>query len=454
MRTPLITFIAGFLLILSESFGQSYGLGNNDPSVFSRFRIPETDLHSLQFTSGLSYNSNSFKASPSNNSAFTSYTYYTVTPSYYLLNETDDRYFSVSSNLNGTYRRSYDKNENPSLPQNYERTTNSYEAGLFLGGIYRIYQNPGEMFYSLESDISVLLSESYTDFPASNINHRYSGWKRQSYTIAFGIGWGKMRNVTSVVSALRFQERLKQLSLVSSDLTGETIEALAEQFYRQGYYGQVRVRPDKFFWQDVEKTLAAEGITLNGISQYGNSYLRETPGELRFSRNEGTIIGARTQFEYDNDYNSTSSQKINEQFFTLANLYAGYSHQLNLNSQVAFNFSISGGPNLTKNSEIRQQYGGSARLAYSYELTDRLVVIADNEFNLIFFNAQNQGRSLTNSLTARVIYFLEDQLSLNGSYEWRFSGFKGTFTPGHGEQITNNVQIGFAYYISRGFLNR
>ncbi|MBI3111257.1 MAG: hypothetical protein HYZ01_06765 [Ignavibacteriales bacterium] len=440
------------LFVLSESFGQSYGLGNADPSVFSRFRIPDTDLRSIWIASNLSYNSDKFSSLSSGWGNKNSFFFTNLRPSYYLIQETDDRFFHLNSSVGVLYRRSTQEDEGPGLPANYYSKLNTFETDLQLFGVYRNYTGPGETFYSLESDITVQFVESRRDQPVSSIENQYMGQKQQSYRVTVGIGSGKMRNVTPVVSALRFQERLKQLNLISGDLGERTIEALAQQFYRQGYYGQVHVRPDKFFWQEVGRTLSAEGVSLDGINQYGNSYLRETPGELRFERNEGAVGVIGLQFMYDNTYDSNSFPRIFERFFLLANLSLGYSHELTLNSQVALNFSVSAGPNLTKNSAVRQLYAADARLGYAYELTDRLVVMFDNRFTLSFSNANRQGRDLTNTFSAAISYFVEDQLSLTGSSTWRFTDVKYASTFIHEERINNNVQVGLSYYIWRGFI--
>lgn len=451
MRYCLIVLIFA-LGFVSKSFSQSYGLGNTDPSVFSRFRVPDTHLRSILFGSNLSYSSDRYSAfssgySNSNNSFFS-----TLSPALFLRNETDDYFFHLNSTLNGSYRRASQESTGPPFSQNYYSKLKSFETDLRLLAVYRTYLSPGEVFYSLESDVSVQLIESRRDESFLNLSNLYRGEKRQSYTLTPGVGWGKMRNVTAVVSALRFQERLKQLNLIDNDLGDGTIEALAEQFYRQGYYGQVHVRPDKYFWQEVGNTISAEGVSLDGINQYGNSYLRETPGELRFERNEGVVGSIGIQLMYNNNYDSDSSPKIFEQFFALANLSVRYSHQLNLNSQAVADLSLSGGPNLMKNPAVRQYYTVSARLGYSYELTDRLVTIVDNEFTLSFSNARQQGRNLANTFRAAVSYFVEDQLSLTGSYRWNFIDTKYALSAGHDERIFNDVQVGLTYYVWRGFI--
>ena len=100
-----------------------------------------------------------------------------------------------------------------------------------------------------------------------------------------------MRNVTPVASAIRFQERLKQVNMLNSDLSDNTIEDLAQQFYKQPYYSIVHERPDKYFWQDVEKTLPNDGVSLKDLNMYADAYLRESVNEVRFFRNEGFMAG-------------------------------------------------------------------------------------------------------------------------------------------------------------------
>jgi hypothetical protein len=50
--------------------------------------------------------------------------------------------------------------------------------------------------------------------------------------------------------------------MLNNDLSEKTIEDLAQQFYKHSYYSTVHERPDKYFWQDIEKTLSNDGIIL------------------------------------------------------------------------------------------------------------------------------------------------------------------------------------------------
>ncbi|MDP4176325.1 MAG: hypothetical protein Q8933_20255, partial [Bacteroidota bacterium] len=286
----------------------------------------------------------------------------------------------------------------------------------------------------------------------------YYGSKNQNYDFQFGIGWGKYRNVTPVVTALRFQQRLKQLNLLNNDLSSKAVEDLAEQFSRQDYYSSVYNRPDKYFWRDIEKVLINDNIvSLNSLNQYANSYLREVPNEMRFIRNEGLASGIGLEVNYVNNYYSANytyyNPKISEEFYTLANAYIQYSHQLNLNSQFGFLLSANGGPNLIKNSAIKQRYMLSAQLGYDYELTDRIVASAEENFSLSFYNSDLQEKSLYNSVSLGLNYFIEDNVLLKASYNWRYSDDKHISGINNFQWNSNNyVNLGITYYFDRGIL--
>jgi len=331
-----------FLLVLCaitsiSAMAQTYGLDNADPSLFSKFRIPETDLSSLWFGTNLNYSSNKSTSQVYNNYLSTNFSY-SLSPQYYLLKESDDRYLSLEVTPSGGYQNLRYGNIADTLSNNYTKSRTD-NLNIKVNEIYRNYIGGNDLFYSISSNSIINIFEEYGDNPLTDTTRQttYLGDKQQSYDFSFGIGWGKMRNVTPVVSALRFQDRLKQLNLLNSDLSEKTIEDLAQQFYREGYYASVHVRPDKYFWDDVEKTLSADNVSLSGLNQYADSYIREVPGELRFARNEGMVTGVNLQISYNNNYYSYAP--INEQLYTLGNAYLDYSHQLNLNSQVSLNLS-------------------------------------------------------------------------------------------------------------------
>ncbi len=438
------------LAVSSNLFAQSYGLGNADPEVFTKFRVPETHLSSFWFNTNLSFYSDkqAFKNPVSNqgNSNFNSEFNYSLTPHFYYLKENDDTRFNIDANVTGSYQHDYSESNGV-----YTGKANDSQLSLQLSGIYNNYYSSSEYFLSVGSDINVMINEDQKDYPGIYSDNGYSGTKSQSYNIYFGTGWGKIRNVTPVVTSIRFQERLKLLNLLNNDLDQKTIVDLAQQFSKFMYFGKVYDRPDKYFWGEIDKTLTKDGISLSGINQYGMLYLQETPNEYRFLRFEGLQTGINARLNYYNYYSSGSSW-IQEQFMILGNVYLDYRHQLNLNSQIRATLNLSGGPNVTKPLYVKQRYDTNLVLEYDYELTDRIVASAQNSFTLTFLNANGQNKIIGNYLNLSAHYFIENNLDLNLLYSWNY--YESEIANAAVNSLNDNrLQIGFTYYIDRGFIH-
>lgn len=457
MRYSII-LLALSACVSAVASAQTYGLDNTDPAVFSKFRIPKTALSALWFNTGLNYSStkNSIfgEGEPNSNSLNSNFNA-SFSPQYLLLEESDNRYLSLNASATGSSQIQYQNWEGPNyqLSGNVRHDIDAVTIGV--SATYRDYLPSGDMFYSAGTNDQFSTMDQYGSASANLVTVGYTGQKQQSYNVSVGIGFGKMRNVTSVVSAVRFQQRLKQLNLLNGDLSEKTIEDLAQEFYREGYYGGVHVRPEKFFWQDVQSTLEKDGVSLAGLNQYADSYIREIPSELRFIRNEGIVAGLDLQLQYNNSFHTIQFGPyfMTEGLYTMANVYVQYSHQLNLDSQLSFSASLSGGPNLVKDSPVTQQYVTGAEIGYDYGLTDRIVASVSNSLNVIFQNMGLQSKNLVNNLDASLNYFVEDNVSLSASYSLDYDDVKNPqVSPIHTTAIDNYIIIGVTYYINRGFL--
>jgi hypothetical protein len=459
MKRTTLYFALLFFVSIGMVNAQKYGLGNTDPSVFTKFRIPETDLSKMWFNTNLYLNSYKTNYSylepvvPENGSRYNSSFRYDLTPNYYLLRETDNNYLIFNTSLTGNLYKDYSEGQSTSHPKMWNSSYRDYYTDLLLNFTDNNYINQSDLFYSLGSNIQVGMEDSKNITTDSIITNFYNGSKNQNYNFSIGLGIGKRRNVTPVVSAIRFQERLKQLNMLNGDLSDKTIEDLAQQFYKQTYYSTVHERPDKYFWQDIEKTLLQDGVTLKDLNMYADNYLRESINEVRFLRSEALMAGLNLRAQYQNQYysESGSGSHISEQFLTLGEVYFTYSHQMNLNSQLNIGMTINGGPNITKHPDERQQYMLTVNSGYQYELTDRIVTSLTNAFNLQFMNYNKQEKLLSNIINFSLRYFIEDNLSLNASYGWDYHVDKTNYY----ENTTENehsINLGFTYYFEKGFL--
>ncbi len=438
---------------------QNYGLGNTDPSVFTKYRVPETSLSSLYLNTNFIYNSSNYISKTMDafgealvqNNDFQSNLVYNLTPRYYYLNEKDDRQFSLSLNILGEYSCRSRKQS----PEEQTLNDKSLKTVLDFSTSYLNYPSSGDLFFSMASIVNVNIEENNNDISSPPYNTMYSNTKIQDYNVLFGLGFGKIRNVTSVVTAIRIQERLKQLNLLNSDLPENAINDLAQQLSKSSYYSTVYTRNEKYFWKDVEDVLAKDGVSLKGLNQYSSSYLHEALSEVRFLRREGFIYGINTRLYYSNIYNSEEDNpyKIHETCSILGNAYLEYSHQLNLNSQIRGNLTLSGGPNLINVEPTIQDYEIGIGLGYDYELTDRFVISVSNDFSASFYNqkyGQSQRKIMSNEASLSLNYFIEDQIAVNATYSYNYYGlsiadYKTTTS-------SNDIQIGINYYFNRGFI--
>ncbi len=461
MRYALVISI----LILGVSqvpSAQTYGLDSTDPVVFSKFKIPETNLHAFWLGAGL------YGSSQRNSSLFNSglgsesrYNHLDLglTPRFYMLKQSDDAYFSINSSFNGGY--SYQGIESDGLFSTGSGLQKYVSDNLSVSNdeTLRLYSGGSDLFYSVGSSGQYSLQEEYRDYSQTDSTRikSYAAGRLQRYSFSVGIGWGRMRDVTAVVSAVRFQERMKQLNLINSNLSQKTIEDLAQQFYRQGYYSLVHVRPDKYFWQGVGNVLSQDGVSLGGLNQYADSYLREVPNELRFIRNEGLIGGFGFGIDYYSmlrvDGGPTPDRYLDEEFTAAGNVYVKYSHQLDLNSQLRFEISADGGPNLKERADIRQRYDLNFVTGYDYELTDRVVASLLNTFSASYWNSNDRRRHIFEVAGLTLTYFVEDNTSLSADYRWEYSDQRDfPDDTWHDISVDHILSVSLTYYLNRALL--
>ncbi|MDP4176051.1 MAG: hypothetical protein Q8933_18880, partial [Bacteroidota bacterium] len=230
MKRSIFIFLISFLS--ANLYAQNYGLDNADLSLFSRYRIPETTVKNFMVQTNLNYTSshnNNSQPNQKSNSLSTIFDY-SLAPQYFLRKESDDNSLFLNISANGTYARQSNKNQStttsyPIVGQEVSYSFsendnhNSRSRVVFdITSSCRNYLNNSMIFYALTSDMRLSLNDEYYTNSLTKRDNYYYGSKNQNYDFQFGIGWGKYRNVTPVVTALRFQQRLKQLNLLNNDL--------------------------------------------------------------------------------------------------------------------------------------------------------------------------------------------------------------------------------------------
>ena len=82
--------------------------------------------------------------------------------------------------------------------------------------------------------------------------------------LSIGTGVGRVRDATPVHEAQVLEERLLETGTLSRPLTRSARERLAVLFTTRGRFVFAHSRPDKYFWEEIERVLSEDGALANG----------------------------------------------------------------------------------------------------------------------------------------------------------------------------------------------
>jgi hypothetical protein len=446
-------FIIYISLIPIQLRAQNYDFGNADSALFTKYKVPDTDLHLLRFNANANYNY-------SNELYYRSYYNWNIRPTkiineinsslssdYFLLKESDRGKLSFNLDLTGTYVNSNHIVQGPfDLAPRINNVTANFNFALAVNS--NNYIKSSNIFYSLGTNIDINVSHLKNLPFAVEYDNDYLSV--QNYIISAGIGWGRIRNITPVISAIKLQEKLKLVSSINDNLKEKTINGLAQKFSEVQQYIDDNGKPDNLFWKEFENIISDDGINPIKQNQFIESYLQHAQNDIRFMRNEGFETSLNLQMNYHN--RNEWSYYITKQLYTLLNGRLDFSHQLNLKSQINFTMGLSGGTNILTDSEYKQYYDFSAGLGYDYELTEKLLIIVQNKFYVNFQNTYVQTKFLFNDIGLNLYYFIFNNMSIRVSYTWDYNVNK--FINRDEDYINNhhNINIGLTYYIDRGMI--
>lgn len=266
-------------------------------------------------------------------------------------------------------------------------------------------------------------------------NQEYTRDYSQSTNVDILFSYGRIRNVTPVINAIRFGERLQKSGAITSPLNDETVSNLSAIFARIPYYTSFYERPEKLIRQDVEDALAqTDGY--GKASSFQTEYAFESLSEMRFIRQEGWLVEAGFGHRYNktdyDEYNSWGhyTDRTEESVVAVV-LKASVFESLTLNSGFFLNAGFSGGPQISTLSSLKQQYASQIKAGLFYEWFDRLLVSGSHEITYVHRNVE-AGRPTyfwNHHLTASGNYFLEDQvaLTLSGYYQFFIGSQPGPY---------------------------
>ncbi len=456
MKT-LSKLAAFFIFICSTIFGQTYGLDGLDPSLFEKYRVPVINYRSIYLNTRFNYNSivhNSNNNFESNDRLYENYQFQ-LQPVFNCSYESEEKEYGFVGNVRliGNSRLNkweYEPNVNKNHVISY-----SYQINLSPKVIY--YVQNSDYFFSSSLNAEILIDRSDEKYSNNgDTNAEFVKYDNQEYEIEIGFGYGKIRNVTPLVQAARFQNRLMVLNKLNNRFNDETMLALAQQFSKSAAYNTVYDRVDKFFWNDIESILNNNGISLNELNQYSNSYIREVENELKFLRYEGCRISSIINLDYtkirQHRTNGSYANPLEETSLLSAGIKAELSKQINLRSQFRTEISLKGGSFLTNNPIDKQEYSIQNMIGYWYELTDRFVIQCTNSFQYTIRNSSETGHITQNIFTMSANYFWEDNITSGFSYNWQHIGYNDIYRYVDHTQNTQSINFNLSYIFTSNFL--
>ena len=122
--------------------------------------------------------------------------------------------------------------------------------------------------YRNVTDVGAQYSSNCTD--KNSFNFSYSA------NANVGLGYGRVRDAGPVYAVFVMEQRLRDLGVLTRDLKPETRQRLAQVLVAAEDHEVIRDRPDKYFWQDVERVLREDGaLSPEGLDAYSAHLLAE-----------------------------------------------------------------------------------------------------------------------------------------------------------------------------------
>lgn len=408
--------LCALALFSTMIYSQSIGLGNTNPEVFTKYKLPQSTLHAPAIKLG-----GNFHSATTDNKNDRNNDNYNIEfgPEYFFLTENDD--YTMSNKLFSSFKysnsKSYDNSSEGKSTINNVYFYNTFNLKKYFSNDYFI--NTG-LFSHISYDDN---AHKIEEFNTSQNFSIFSKYFEQDYSGEIGIGFGKIRNISPVIKAIRFQERLKNIGHITSDLEENELLDLAQGFSRFDNYIFNAFRSGKNFWKDMESNIAFSKLNLQKLSPYVYSYAMEAFNELSIPRFEGYYISANIGFAYQKDHSfyptSYWKESIYEQSEVYYSIKGEYSHQLSLDQQISLLFNFYSFLNIN-NKEIKKMRNTiEVSVKYDYELTDRFLFSAINSFE---YYSHNNGNSdyLVNSLLLGFRFYFADKLSANFNYQFLY----------------------------------
>ena len=270
MKKILIT---GLIMMITSSFycWQSVGFKINDHELVKNFQLPAWG-YSI-FDIDLSGSGYYHRSDTDYKRVHESYGM-SLSPGYLRNFESEKIKYTLNSNFSSELRYLGYENEE----QETDDILRDYLYNTRVEGDFDYYVKK-DLFLNISVDSRFIYRER-------NCSQDYQDFiDRRIFSTSFwGIGFGRIRDVSPVFRALRLRERVEALNK-GMTLTEKQITALADKFALYTQYANLYDRYEKYFWKEISPVL---GSNFDALSLSENLYLTEVMKEYirRYQGNE------------------------------------------------------------------------------------------------------------------------------------------------------------------------
>lgn len=393
-----------------------------------------------------------------------------VAPTYDYFRESEDLNMKVNTSLSFSVNRRTNEQENE---DNNSGVMNTNKVNSSLGSERIDFDINAETQHFISSDLFLegnWRSNLRYDFNSSTENRNQLPEITQSSTTRFiyfnpgaGIGFGRIRNVTPILRALRLNERYKALG--NSSISKQDIEFSSVQFTRYQGYQRTYDRPLKYFWNDLNNGIQGK---LSSLSAFDIFYLNDLFNENLGSRFEGhsvTLTGGYTYFNSLSkiDFHGSDPNRRNFDILRAANveLNAVWYKNLNLNHQLSANFVNQLYFPLERRNSVEVAYSSQFDSGWLWILADRFQL--NNQLRLRYNRDRVKDieslkeHNLFTNISSQLSYFIENRFLLSASLGLNQTYRSRDFTPNNNLFDENysrstwdiNFSVSLRYYINR-----
>jgi hypothetical protein len=183
-------------------------------------------------------------------------------------------YFGGEGAKENTTRESFSSSDYQNSKTKSKRLQEQW--GASVDGIYYPLTQPLGIRGSLSASgyYSQIWANEIFDNPTGSATIRRDNDRAEwdySYSVngEASIGWGRLRDVSSVYDVFLFDQRLQECGALTRPLTAESKQKLINLVYIRSDYKGVHDRPNRFFWKEIQSILEQDGgLKAGGLDAY------------------------------------------------------------------------------------------------------------------------------------------------------------------------------------------